>query len=226
MDIKKRLFALSDSTYRDFHSRLMPNVEKEKIVGVKIPDIRVLAKEILSTPDSCEFMSTLPHDYYEENNLHALLIAEIKDFDECIHALETFLPYLDNWATCDSLRPVSFKFNTGRLLTHIYNWLESDKPYTVRFGIEMLMVHYLDDNFDEKHLYTVSKIKSDDYYVKMMVSWYFATALAKQYESTVPFISTFKLDPWIHNKTIQKACESYRVSLERKEYLRGFRIKS
>lgn len=226
MNIKKELLKLQDIEYREFHRRLMPTVRKEEIIGIRIPVIRNFAKNISNTPDACEFMQSLPHEYYEENNLHAFLISEIKDFDKCIEELERFLPFIDNWATCDSLRPVCFKFNTDRLLEHIYIWLKSDKPYVVRFGIEMLMVHYLDKFFDEKHLYLVSKIRSEEYYVNMMIAWYFATALAKQYKASIPFIEANKLPSWVHNKTIQKALESYRISDEVKVYLKSLKSKS
>ena len=220
MDIKKRLFDMQDLAYRDFHSRLMPTIPKERIIGIKVPNIRKFAKEITNTPEACQFLTDLPHEYYEENNLHALLIAEIKNFDECIHALETFLPYLDNWATCDSLRPKCFKLNTDRLLKYIYKWISSGKAYTVRFGIEMLMLYYLDENFSIEYPRLVSKIESDEYYVNMMISWYFATALAKQYDEILPFLTCRTLPPWIHNKTIRKACESYRVPENTKLYLK------
>ena len=224
MNINKRLFEMQDIAYRDFHARLMPTMDKEKIIGVRIPQIRKFAKEIALTPDACEFMTSLPHEYYEENNLHAFLISEIKDFEKCIEALEEFLPYIDNWATCDSLRPKCFKLNTDILLNYIYKWIDSDKTYTVRFGIEMLMLYYLDEGFEEEYLYTVSKIKSEEYYVNMMIAWYFATALAKQYESTLPLVKAHALSPWIHNKTIQKAIESYRITAEQKSELRTLKL--
>ena len=224
MDIKKRLLEMQDVAYRDFHARLMPTVSKEKIIGIRIPEIKKLAKEIAFTPDACEFMKALPHKYYEENNLHAFLISEIKNFEKCIVALEEFLPYIDNWATCDSLRPKCFKLNTDKLLSYIYKWLDSEKTYTVRFGIEMLMLHYLDEGFEEEYLYTVSKIKSEEYYVNMMVAWYFATALAKQYEATLPLIKSHALSAWTHNKAIQKAIESYRITAEQKSELRMLKL--
>ena len=226
MNIKDMLFEFGNSTYREFQSKLMPTMDKEKIIGIKIPNIRKLAKQIAFTPDACEFMSSIPHEHYEENNLHALLIAEIKDFDECVLELERFLPYVDNWATCDSLRPKCFKFNTDRLLEYVYKWIKSDKTYTVRFGIEMLMLYYLDDNFDAKYLKLVSEIRSDEYYVNMMIAWFFATALAKQYEAVIPFIEQSLLPDWIHNKTIQKACESYRISKDKKEKLKLLKLKN
>ena len=225
MDIKKELLKLRDAGYRDFHASLMPTVEKEKIIGVRIPHIKSLAKKIRGTAEACEFLQNLPHQYYEENNLHAFLIAQIGDFDKCIEETNRFLPYVDNWATCDSLRPKCFKLNTGSLIGYIYEWIKSDKPYTVRFGIEMLMLYYLDEEFLEEYLYTVSKIRSDEYYVNMMIAWYFATALAKQYEHTLPYIESRKLPLWIHNKTIQKAIESNRISNEKKLYLKSLKQK-
>ena len=226
MYIKKELFKLQDIEYRDFHARLMPTVEKEKIIGVRIPHIKSLAKKIKGTADACEFLHKLPHQYYEENNLHAFLIAQIADFDRCIEEVSRFLPYVDNWATCDSLRPKCFKLNTGSLIEYIYEWIKSDKPYIVRFGVEMLMLYYLEDEFLEEYPYTVSKITSDEYYVNMMIAWYFATALAKQYELTLPYIESQALPLWIHNKTIQKAIESNRISSEKKEYLKALKRKS
>ena len=225
MDIRKILFDNQDIKYRDFHSRLMPTVRKETVIGIKVPVLRKIAKNIKNTREACEFMKKLPHEYYEENNLHAFLIAEIENFDECISELELFLPFLDNWATCDSLRPKCFKSNTDRLLSCVYKWLESDKPYTVRFAIEMLMVYYLDEHFSKEYLDTVSKIKSDEYYVNMMIAWYFATALAKQYNSVFPFVKSRVLPPWVHNKTIQKAMESYRITDEQKIHLKALKIK-
>lgn len=225
MDIRKRLFDMQNIEYREFHSKLMPTIEKDRIIGITVPNIRKLAKEIADSPEACQFLTKLPHRYYEENNLHAFLIAQIKNFDNCIAALERFLPYVDNWATCDSLRPKCFKLNTDRLLSYIYRWLSSDKPYTVRFGIEMLMLYYLDDNFDEEYPKLVSKIKSDDYYVNMMIAWYFATALSKQYDSILPILTEEKLSVWVHNKTIRKACESLRIPSSVKLYLKSLIIK-
>lgn len=225
MDIKKRLFELQDVKYREFHSKLMPTVDKNRIIGIKVPVIREFAKKIAFTADACEFMRALPHQYYEENNLHAFLISEEKDFDKCIEELERFLPFIDNWATCDSLRPKCFKLNTDRLLKYIFSWIKSEKPYVVRFGIEMLMVHYLDEHFKPEYLHHVSRIISEEYYVNMMMAWYFATALAKQYNAALPFIKSQTLPIWVHNKTIQKALESYRITEEQKEYLRLLKIK-
>lgn len=223
--VQARLFKLQDLSYRDFHSRLMPTVSKEKIIGVRVPELRKFAKEFGKTEDAKEFLKTLPHKYYEEDNLHAFLIEQIKDFDECISALDNFLLYIDNWATCDMMTPKIFKKNTEELLPKIEKWLISDYTYQVRFAIGMLMKFYLDENFDEKYLKLVAGVKSDEYYINMMIAWYFATALAKQWYKTLPYIESKVLDTWTHNKTIQKAVESYRITKEQKEYLKLLKIK-
>ncbi len=207
-EIQKRLFALSDAAYRDFHSRLMPNVSKDRIIGVRVPKVRSLAKELIKEDKADDFINELPHRYYEENNLHAFIIAEIKDFDALIKEIERFLPFVDNWATCDSLRPKAFKKNAEKLLPYIFSWLNSNEEYTVRFAIEMLMVHFLDDEFDEEYPRIISGIRSDKYYINMMISWYFATALAKQCDSIIPYITEKRLPDWVHNKTLQKIRES------------------
>ncbi len=222
-NITERLFDLKDNEYREFHSRLMPTVEKDRIIGIRIPALRSLAKEILNTKEADEFINTLPHYYYEENNLHAFLIEQIKDYGLCINAVNRFLPYIDNWATCDSLRPKCFKKNKEKLEKQIDIWLTSEHLYTVRFGIEMLMVHFLDGDFKAEHLEKVAKIKTNEYYLEMMVAWYFATALAKQYEAALPYIEQRRLSPSIHTKTIQKAAESFRITDEQKQYLKSFK---
>ena len=218
--VRDRLFAMQDLKYRDFHSRLMPTVEKELVIGVRTPELRKFAKEFSKTDMAEVFLNALPHKYYEENNLHAFLICEIKDFDRLITRLDEFLPFVDNWATCDMMRPKIFSKNKEKLLPEIEKWMSSEQPYTVRFGIEMLMIHFLDDSFDIDFPQRVAKIRSDMYYVKMMQAWYFATALAHQYEQILPFIENNVLDEWTHNKAIQKAVESYRVTAEQKEYLK------
>lgn len=223
--VQARLFELQDLTYRDFHSKLMPTVPKEKIIGVRVPQLRRFAKEFAKTKEAKEFLEILPHKYYEEDNLHAFLIEQIKDFDKCIFALDDFLLYVDNWATCDMMTPKVFKNNTEKLLPKIEEWLISDYTYQVRFAIGMLMKFYLDENFDEKYLKLVAGVKSDEYYINMMIAWYFATALAKQWEKTVPYIENKTLDKWTHNKAIQKAIESYRITKEQKEYLKTLKIK-
>lgn len=218
--IIKELFKLQDNAYKEFHSKLMPTVDKERVIGIRIPAVRSLAKKLYGTPQAEEFISTLPHYYYEENNLHAFLIAQIDDYELCVEAVNRFLPYVDNWATCDSLRPKTFKKNKPKLEKQIYEWLKSDDLYTVRFGTEMLMVHFLDDDFKPIHPETVSSVTTDEYYLEMMIAWYFATALAKQYDAVIPYVEQRKLSPSIHAKTIRKAIESYRISNDKKEYLK------
>ncbi|MBQ6998828.1 MAG: DNA alkylation repair protein [Clostridia bacterium] len=218
------LFKYQDLKYKDFHSKLMPTVNLETIIGVRVPVLRKIAKEISGSKKSSDFLNRLPHKYYEENNLHAFLLESIKEYDLCIKEVNRFLPYVDNWATCDGMRPKCFAKNTDKLLLEIENWLESDHAYTVRYAIGMLMVHYLDAEFNENYLNMVSSVKSDEYYVNMMLAWYFATALAKQWESTIPYIEQNRLPAWVHNKTIQKAVESYRITGEQKNYLRKLKI--
>lgn len=223
--VQARLFEMQDLGYRDFHSKLMPTVPKDKIIGVRVPQLRKFAKEFGKTEDAKEFLKILPHKYYEEDNIHAFLIEQIKDFDECISALDDFLLYVDNWATCDMMTPKVFKKNTDKLLPKIEEWLISDYTYQVRFAIGMLMKFYLDENFDEKYLKLVASVKSEEYYINMMIAWYFATALAKQWDKTLPYIQNKNLDKWTHNKAIQKAVESYRVTDKQKEYLKTLKIK-
>lgn len=221
--IRDRLFSMQDVSYREFHSRLMPNIDKDSIIGVRIPSIKKYAKELFGKKEADLFLRCLPHVYYEENNLHAFLIGGIKDFDQCISELERFLPYVDNWATCDSLRPCCFKSNKQRLLSYVDKWLRSAHPFTVRFGIEVLMVYYLDGDFEDVFLESVAKIRSEDYYVKMMIAWYFATALAKQWDGAIKYLENRRLDEWVHQKTIQKARESFRISDPQKEYLKSLK---
>lgn len=218
--ILNRLFELQDLKYRDFHSKLMPTVEKSRIIGVRTPDLRKLAKELKNTEHAKTFLEILPHEYYEENNLHAFLIEEIKDFNKCIEELNRFLPFVDNWATCDMMRPKIFKKNLDKLLLQIKIWLNSSETYTVRFGIECLMIFYLDEHFSPEYPELISKIRSDEYYIRMMVAWYFATALAKRYDDIIPYLEQNRLDSDTHNKAIQKAIESYRITPEQKAYLR------
>lgn len=223
--VREKLFSLQDMKYKEFHSKLMPTVDSELVIGVRTPDLRRFAKDFSKNGMAEDFLATLPHKYYEENNLHAFIVADIRDFNTAVEKLNDFLPYVDNWATCDMMRPVAFKKHHRELLCEIEKWIESDRPYTVRFGIEMLMVHFLDDDFDIAFLHKVAQIKSEEYYVKMMVAWYFATALAYRYDEALPFIESKKLDSWIHNKTIQKAVESYRITDEQKKYLKTLKIK-
>lgn len=224
-NVQTRLFELQDLKYRDFHAKLMPTVNKEKIIGVRTPALRVFAKKYGKTDEAKEYLQILPHQYYEENNLHGLLIEQIKDYDTCLEELERFLPYIDNWATCDMLAVKVVKNHLDTFIDEVYRWMESDHAYTIRFGISMLMRYYLEDAFQMEYPEKVAQIRSEEYYVNMMRAWYFATALAKQYEKILPFIEEQKLDIWTHNKTIQKAIESYRITPEQKEYLRGLKIK-
>lgn len=223
--IQTRLFELQDLQYAAFQSRLTPNIAPERFIGVRVPACRTLAKDLYKNEADLvkDFLSQLPHSYYDENMLHGLLISEIKDFGECIDAVERFLPYVDNWAVCDIMSPKCFKKNKRALLPILMKWMESPEEYTVRFGLEMLMSHYLDEDFHPAYLAKAAEIRSDKYYVNMMIAWFFATALAKQWDSTVPYLEANKLDVWVHNKTIQKARESYRISEEQKQYLLGLK---
>ena len=224
-DIRGELFKMQDIEYRDFNSKLIPTVKKEDMIGVRTPELRKYAKKLLKEEGVEDFLHSLPHKYFDENQLHAFIISEIKDFKLCIDELINFLPYLDNWATCDQLSPKIFKKYRNDLLPHIYEWLKSDKTYTVRFGIGMLMEHFLDEDFKSEYPEMVAAVRSEEYYINMMTAWYFATALAKQYESILPFIEGNKLDTWTHNKSIQKAIESNRINAEQKNYLKGLKIK-
>lgn len=218
--ITQRLFSLADEGYRQFQTPLLPSVAPERIIGVRTPVLRKLAKELAGTAEAEAFLCDLPHTYYEENNLHAFLVEQIKDYDACIAALDAFLPYVDNWSTCDGWSPKAFKRHPEELLVKIRQWMASDLPYTVRFGIGMMQRYFLDERFDPTYLEWVAAIDREEYYVRMMVAWYFATALAKQYEAALPFIEVGILPVWTHNKAIQKAMESYRVSTEHKAYLK------
>ncbi len=222
MTIQDKLFELQDPGYKEFHSKLMPTIHPDVIIGVRTPALRKLAKELLKNePDTVKaFMTDLPHTYYEENNLHGFLIEGIKDYEECIKALDIFLPYVDNWATCDCTVPKVLAKHTDELLTQILSWLKSDHTYTVRFCIGLLMRFYLDEYFKEEYPALVAGVSSKEYYINMMRAWYFATALAKQYEATLPWLEEKRLDTWTHNKTIQKAVESYRITPEQKMYLK------
>ena len=223
-DILKKLYTLQDITYRDFQGKLLPTVDPKSIIGVRTPDLRKLAKELVRGDGLGTFLATLPHSYFDENQLHAFILSEIKDYDRCIALVERFLPYVDNWATCDQLSPKVFRKHKPDIITHIKSWLKSDSTYTVRFAVGMLMQHFLDDDFSPAYPKMVAAIKSDEYYINMMRAWYFATALAKQYDAVVPYIEQKKLDAWTHNKIIQKAIESYRIKSEQKEHLRTFRL--
>ncbi len=225
-EITDRLFSMQDTEYRDFHSRLMPNIEKECIIGVRIPKLRAYAKELSKTSLSQAFLEKLPHKYYEENNLHALLIDALSDPEEQLKQLERFLPHVDNWATCDLMRPRALFKCPQLLLSAVYHWIESERTYTVRFAVSMLLCRFLDEDFKEQYLELVAGVRSEQYYIQMMQAWYFATALAKQPDAALPYITEKRLPIWVHNKTIQKAVESYRISKEQKAFLKTLRIKS
>ena len=224
-EIRKELYAMQDVEYRDFQSGLIPDVSKENFIGVRTPELRKLAKKFAKMEDIGKFLNELPHTTFDENQLHAFIISDIKDYDKCICEVERFLPYVDNWATCDQMSPKIFKKNRELLLERIREWIVSDKTYTVRFAIKMLMIHFLDEDFDVSYLDMVAEVRSKEYYVNMMIAWYFATALAKQYEATVPYIEEKRLEPWTHNKAIQKSIESRRVTEKQKEYLKTQKVK-
>lgn len=223
--ITQTLFLMGDTSYKRFISGLIPTLPQESILGIRTPMLRKYAKELDGSPEAMVFIQKLPHKYYEENNLHAFLIEGIKDFDTAVQALNALLPHVDNWSTCDSLCPKVLKKHPEELLPHIRRWLASDHVYTVRFGIELLMKFYLDGYFSADYPLWVANIISDEYYIRMMQAWYFATALAKQYQATIPYIAQRRLSPWVHNKAIQKAVESKRISQETKDFIKTFRRK-
>jgi len=239
-ELVKRLLVEQDLKYRDFHASLLPNIDKKSIIGVRVPTMRKIAKEFASSATPVElgkFLDKLPHKYFEENQVHLFVVERIKDFDECVRRIEQFLPYIDNWAVCDGKSPKALLKDESRFYAKICEWLKSANPYTVRFGVNMLMAFFLDDRFDKSQLKLVAAIDenlfddagraecpTDRYYVQMVIAWYMATALAKQWDATFPYIKGRKLSPWIHNKTIQKACESYRITDAQKKILRGLKL--
>ncbi|HIY06523.1 MAG TPA: DNA alkylation repair protein [Candidatus Evtepia faecigallinarum] len=223
--IRETLVSLADPAYRAFHSKLMPTVDPEKILGVRVPQLRKLAKELTGTQAAAEFLRDLPHGYYDEDNLHGFLIAAGKDFTQVLDQLDRFLPYVDNWATCDLISPKVFKKHLPELEGKIPTWLAAEAEYTVRFGLGTLLGFYLDDAFRPEHLEWAAALRREEYYIRMMVAWYFATALAKQYGHALPYLEEGRLDLWTHNKTIQKAVESTRVCPEHKAHLRTLRRK-
>jgi Predicted DNA alkylation repair enzyme len=223
-DLKRKLYDLQDLKYRDLQVRILPTIDPGTIIGVRTPELKAIAKEILKSDDHSTFLQALPHKYFEENQLHAFVISGIKDLDLCMAEVERFLPYVDNWATCDQMSPKIFKKHKPELLDRIKKWLSSEKAYTVRFGVGMLMEHFLDEDYDPEYPKMVAKLRSEEYYVNMMIAWYFATALAKQYESVLVYIEDKRLDDWTHNKAIQKSVESRRISDEQKAYLRSLKV--
>ena len=220
MSIQERLFELRDDKYGDFQLKLIPGMERDKIIGVRVPMVRKLAKEYAGTEEAKDFLKVLPHEYYDENMMHGLLVSEVKDFDECVKLVDEFLPYVDNWAVCDIMSPKVFKKHKKELIEIIRKWSASERVYTSRFGMEMLMSHFLDNDFKPEYLDIPASVHSDEYYVNMMIAWFFATALAKQWDSAITYIEDNVLDVWTHNKSIQKSCESYRITDEQKKYLR------
>ena len=222
-NIQSKLFKLQDKKYRDFQVKLIPNINSDNVIGVRTPELRKYAKELVRANNYVSFLNDLPHKYFDENQLHAFIISELKDYDNCILYINKFLPYINNWATCDQMSPKIFKKNRDKLINELKIWINSKETYSIRFAIGMLMQYYLEDNFKIEYLKLVANIKSNEYYINMMRAWYFATALAKQYEAAIVFIEKNKLDVWTHNKTIQKAIESYRITKETKEYLRGLK---
>ena len=225
-DIYKELVSLQDKGYRDMQITIIPSVNADSIIGVRTPALRSLAKELSKRKDIDTFLNDLPHRYFEENQLHAFILSGMKDADKAFELTDKFLPYVDNWATCDQMSPKIFKKHRDLLLEYTDKWIKSDLTYVKRFGIGMLMEHFLDEDFKTSYLTKVSKIRSDEYYVNMMIAWYFATALAKQYDATLPYIEKQKLAIWTHNKSIQKAVESYRITPEQKEYLKTLKRKA
>ncbi len=235
-EIRAELYRLQDKEYGEFQKKLIPTVAPENIIGVRTPELRKLAKGLAKelVAESREkaapggvrgFLADLPHLYFDENQLHALILSEMKDYEECMGMVENFLPYVDNWATCDQMSPKIFRKHRQELIEKIREWIGSGETYTVRFGVGMLMQHFLDDGFEPEYLELAASVRSDEYYVNMMTAWYFATALAKQWEAAIPYIEGRRLDTWTHNKAIQKSVESYRITPEQKEYLRGLKIK-
>ena len=225
-EIVTELFKMRDADYAQFQGKLIPTVSSDRVIGVRTPALRAFAKDLYKDPDIDEFLCTTPHQYFDEDQLHAFVISLEKDFDKCIALVEEFLPFIDNWATCDQLSPKCFKKEQKKLLSYIKVWIKSNHTYTVRFAIGMLMQHYLDDGFKTEYADMVAEVMSDEYYINMMIAWYFATALAKQYESIVPYIEERRLAVWVHNKAIQKSVESYRITAEQKEYLKTLKIKN
>lgn len=223
--IQKKLFELQDLKYKDFHSKLMPTVCKDKIIGVRVPQLRKFSKELNKSELKEDFLNSLPHKYYEEDNLHAFLIEQINDFDECISALDNFLLFIDNWATCDMLTPKVLGKNSDLLYKKIQEWVKSEHAYTVRFAVVTLMKFFMDESLDKNHLNLLLSIKSDEYYINMSIAWYLATALSSGWDLVIPYIENQKFDKWVHNKAIQKANESYRITKEQKDYLKTLKVK-
>ena len=225
-EITTKLFSLQDTAYRDFQVKLIPGMDAQKEIGVRTPELRKLSKELAIREDIREFLNDLPHQYFDDNQLHAFILSGEKDFEKCMEDLERFLPYVDNLATCDQMSPKVFRKNRKKLLESINRWIGSEHTYTVRFAIKMLMEHFLDEDFDPIYPEMVATVRSEEYYIRMMIAWYFATALAKRYDAVLPYLKQEKLDVWTHNKAIQKAVESYRITEEQKIYLKSLKRKN
>ena len=223
-EIVAELFRLQDKKYAAFQAKLIPTVEADRIIGVRTPELRAFAGKLFRGGDKAAFLTSLPHQYFDEDQLHAFVISLEKNFDKCIAEIEAFLPFIDNWATCDQLSPKVFQKEPERLLPYIYTWIQSDKVYTVRFAIGLLMRHFLDEKFDPKYADMVAAVRSEEYYIHMMIAWYFATALAKQYDAVLPYLEEKRLDDWTHNKAIQKSVESNRITTEQKAYLKTLKV--
>jgi len=223
--IRKTLMSYKDEEYAMFTVKLAPGIKLEEVIGVRLPNLRKIAKEIIKNNEYADFLNDLPHKYYDENILHSIILSYLKDYDEVINYVDAFLPYVNNWAMCDTIRPHSFDKHKDKLIKKIKEWMKIKDVYTRRFAIDMLMTFYLDEDFKEEYLKIPASVKTDEYYLRMMIAWYYATALAKKYDETIPYLENNVLDIWIHNKTIQKAIESYRISDQQKEYLRTLRRK-
>lgn len=221
--LQEELFKLQDTGYRDFNSSLIPGVDKDKVIGIRTPVLRKFAKEYAKSGETEKFMRELPHEFYEENNLHMMLISQIKGYDECISEIEKFLPYIDNWATCDLPLPKCFDKNKEDILERAKKWIATDAAYVKRYGMGVMMRLFLDEDFKEEYIQIIASVKSEEYYVNMMIAWYMATALAKQWDAAIPYIQERRLSEWVHRKSIQKAVESYRITPEQKDYLKGLR---
>lgn len=222
--LREELLELKNESNADFQAKLMPGIARETVLGIKIPILRTVEKKYRNTVESEKFIKELPHKYFDENLLHGIFISNLNDYDRVIEELEQFFPYIDNWAVCDTIRPKAFKKYKAELLTKIREWISSEKTYTIRFGIEMLMTYYLDESFEDEYLELVAGVRSEEYYVNMMIAWYFATALAKQWDATFPYIESKKLPLWVHNKSIQKARESFRITEDQKIILKSLKM--
>lgn len=224
-DIQERLFELRDEQYKKFNAGLLPTVDPDTMIGVRTPALRKLARQLAGESEGEEFLTALPHAYFEENCLHAFMLESMKDFAQCVQALDNFLPYVDNWMTCDLMSPKVVQKDFPKLLEKVKEWIHSKETYTIRYGLNMLMKYFLKERFEPEYLELAAKIRTQEYYVQMGIAWFFATALTYQYEAAVIYLEEKRLEQWIHNKSIQKAVESRQISAERKDYLRTLRLR-